>query len=664
VSRSADERIATLADVRRIETVPLAERALPACTFDVIDQAAQRHGSTPALAFFVAAEGLARPRRWRYAELRAEVVQCANALHALGVRPGQAVSLLLPNLPQTHFLLWGTQCLGVVNPVNPLLEPAQIAAIVDAAESEVLVTVGPFPRSELWAKACEVARRVPRLRRLATVDPGRFLPWVQRQAATLVALRLRRQQPPPQGVDVVDLDRLCAQQPSRERVFAYRPTAQDAAAYFHTGGTTGTPKLAVHTHANQVYNGWAMARWVDLSPGEAVIAGLPLFHVNAVVATGVAAFHAGAQIVLAGIAGYRTPGLIDRLWDIVAHYRAVSISGVPTLYSTWLQKPFHADKAKTLRYAACGAAPLPPEVFREFERRTGLELLEGYGLTEGTCASAVNPPDGPRRLGSVGLPLPYQRLRCVVLDEAGRCLRDARGDEVGHLVMRGPQVFAGYRQTLHNDRLWLDIDREPWLLTGDLARIDAQGYVWLAGRQKELIIRGGHNIDPSAIEGPLQAHPAVALAAAVGRPDAHAGEVPVAYVTLKPGATASEPELLAFARERIPERAAQPKAVTIVDQLPLTAVGKVFKPALRDLEIRTAFTEALQGSIESDKLSIRMHDTTDRGRVATVTIAVTTPDEQAQRLKQAAESAVGAFAIAADVVLRVAATGQDRNPAR
>jgi fatty-acyl-CoA synthase len=204
-------------------------------------------------------------------------------------------------------------------------------------------------------------------------------------------------------------------------------------------------------------------------------------------------------------------------------------------------------------------------------------------------------PLGERRLGSIGLRLPLQEIRAVILDDAGAYVRDCADGEVGVLLIRGPNVFAGYKLPEHNAGLWDNTSEGgPWLHTGDLGRQDAEGYFYLTGRKKELIIRGGHNIDPASIEEPLHRHAAVQLAAAVGRPDAHAGEVAVAYVQLKPGACASEAELMSFLKEHIGERAAMPKAIRIVPALPLTGVGKIFKPELKHREIEDALSDALR----------------------------------------------------------------------
>jgi fatty-acyl-CoA synthase len=206
------------------------------------------------------------------------------------------------------------------------------------------------------------------------------------------------------------------------------------------------------------------------------------------------------------------------------------------------------------------------------------------------------------------------------------------------LVVRGPNVFAGYKVAEHNRELWIDAgEGERWLNTGDLGRQDADGYFYLTGRKKELIIRGGHNIDPAAIEQPLHEHPAVLMAAAVGRPDAHAGEVPVAYVQLKPGADAAEEELMTFARDHIGERAAVPKAIRIVPAMPLTGVGKIFKPTLKLRETEDALIEALR-SAGVPFASVKARNDPSLGTLVDVALA-----EGADR--QLARSALGQFAL-------------------
>ena len=254
---------------------------------------------------------------------------------------------------------------------------------------------------------------------------------------------------------------------------------------------------------------------------------------------------------------------------------------------------------------------MPVELIRQFESKTGLTLIEGYGLTEGTCGSCANPPIGERRPGSIGLPMPYCDVTIKVLDEQGNYLRDAAPNEIGNLCIRGATVFNGYLQSSKNANIWVDGN---WFNTGDLGRIDADGYIWLTGRSKDLIIRGGHNIDPQMIEEALHKHPAVAMAAAVGKPDEKAGELPVVYVQLKPGAHANEAELLAHAALHIPERAAIPKDAWIIESIPLTAVGKTFKPALRFDAIARVYQAALLELDQRVRVEVLSDD--KRGQVA------------------------------------------------
>ncbi|AIG01505.1 AMP-binding domain protein [Pseudomonas fluorescens] len=571
--------LARLSDIQAMEQqCPLAQRDLPSSTYALLQRAAERFADRPALCFLATGSIEDQPWRISYAELFAKVTQTANALHRLGVRPGQAVSFLLPNLVQTHFVIWGGEAAGIVNAINPLLEPEHIAELIRASNTSVLVTLAPFPGTDLWQKVVALTDLLAQMPTVVTVDLANLLPEPQR--STLKAQRA----PMPAGV--LDFDELLAAAPAGYLESGRVIQPDDIASYFHTGGTTGTPKLAPHTHFNEV----AMAEIIGLhgryGPDDVLLCGLPLFHVNGVMVSGLAAFHHGAQVLLPGPQGYRNPTLIKDFWRLVERYRVSSFSGVPTIYAALLQIPNEGIDVSTLRFALCGAAPMPVELIRQFEARTGLRIIEGYGLTEGTCATACNPYEGERRPGSIGLRLPYCEVKVAVLDSDGNYLRDAATDEPGTLCLRGPTVFKGYLQPDKNTGIWLDGD---WFNTGDLGRVDGDGYIWLTGRSKDLIIRGGHNIDPQMIEEALHRHPAVALAAAVGKPDVKAGELPVVYIQLKAGEEASQAQLMEHAMQHIHERAAVPKDIWLVEQIPLTAVGKTFKPALRLDAVRRVF---------------------------------------------------------------------------
>ncbi|HEX5843547.1 MAG TPA: acyl-CoA synthetase [Pseudomonas sp.] len=595
--------IQTLRDIQQIEQTPLAERDLPSSTYALISRTAARQPAAPALSFILQGTAEETPYRLNYAELLGKITQTANAFHRLGLRPGKAVSFLLPNLPQTHFTIWGGEAAGIVNAINPLLEPEHIAELIEASDSELLVTLAPFPGTDLWAKVEGLRARLPQLKAIICVDMANLLAEPQRSA-------IKAQRGPlPDGV--LDFDELIAACPADALESGRIIAADDIASYFHTGGTTGTPKLAPHSHGNEVAMAYSMNLVTRFAPGDVTLCGLPLFHVNGVIVTGLTAFIGGAEVLLATPQGYRNPNLIGNFWKLIERHKVSFFSGVPTIYAGLLQVPSEGHDLSSLKYALCGAAPMPVELIRQFEGKTGLTLIEGYGLTEGTCGSCANPPAGERRPGSIGLPIPYCDVAIKVLDEQGNYLREAARNEIGNLCIRGATVFKGYLQASKNGGIWVDGD---WFNTGDLGRVDGDGYIWLTGRSKDLIIRGGHNIDPQMIEEALHKHPAVALAAAVGKPDEKAGELPVVYVQLKPGVQAGEAELLAHAAAHIPERAAIPKDVWIIDAIPLTAVGKTFKPSLRFDAISRVYQAALAELDEQIRVEVLSDER--RGQVA------------------------------------------------
>ena len=624
--------IAGLADVLAIER---SAPALPDSTYAMIGAAAAAHPRAPALSFFARPQDHERPETWDYATLFARITATANFFHGLGVGKDDVIAFVLPNLPETHLTIWGGQAAGIVFAINPLLEPVAIGELLRAGGAKVLVTLAPFPSSDLWTKLQPVVGEVPGLQHLVLVDLAAHLPGAATGAATAAARDL--------GVDtariaVHDFAAGIDAQSTDRLVSGRRIAPHDLSSFFCTGGTTGMPKIAMRTHANEVANAWSVGQVLGsgMDAGKTLFCGLPMFHVNAVLVTGLLPFSRGAHVILGTPQGYRAEGLFARFWEMVERHRINFFSGVPTVYAALLQQPIGERDVSSLEYGLCGAAPMPPELMRSFQQRTRLKILEGYGLTEGTCVSTVNPPHGEQRLGSIGLRLPLQAMKAVVLDEAGAYVGDCGTDEVGVLVISGPNVFAGYKVDAHNKGLWVDAgDGRRWLNTGDLGRQDADGYFYLTGRKKELIIRGGHNIDPASIEQPLHEHPAVQIAAAVGRPDAHAGEVPVAYVQLKAGSDATEAELMSFVKERIGERAATPKAIKIIPAMPLTGVGKIFKPELKQREIEAALSEALR-SADVALTTIKATSDPTHGIVVDVSLAEGTD-------RQLAKAALGQF---------------------
>lgn len=614
--------IATRKDVLAIEAQGLPAD-LPVSTYEMICRAAAIDPSAPALSFFLTADAHRDAECWTYGELVREITRTANMFTRLGVRRDSVVAYLLPNLPETHFVIWGAEAAGIVCAINPLLEGEAIAELLNASGASVLVTLAPFPGTDIWQKVHAVIDKITSLQHVVLVNLAERVPGAERFEARMLqrgeCLRLHgkggMRGAVPAHIEIHDFGTTIAQESGTALRSERHFLAGDVSSYFCTGGTTGLPKIAMRCHGNEVANAWSTGQFFgeSIGPGKTLFCGLPLFHVNAVMATGLLPFSKGAHVVLGTPRGYRGDGVVNHFWEIVEHYRINFFSGVPTLYAGLLEIPVGERDVSSLEYGLCGAAPMPVEVFRSFQETTRIRILEGYGLTEGTCVSSANPPLGERRLGSIGLCIPGQEMKAIIVDADGRYVRNCEIDEVGLLVISGPNVFLGYIAPEQNKGLWLDLgDGRRWLNTGDLGRCDAEGYFWLTGREKDLIIRGGHNIDPAAIEEPLHRHPAVQIAAAVGRPDAHAGELPIAYVQLKPGATTTVDELIEYVRGEIGERAALPKQIKILDAMPLTGVGKIFKLELKRRETVDALRSALsEAGVEGATVSVT--EDTSRG---------------------------------------------------
>ena len=609
--------IRNIDDIKAVESVPLEERVTTMSTYELIGKGAAINPDAVALHFLMSGEMWDSPVEVTYRQLLARITQSANLFNDLGVGARDVVTYILPNMPQTHFTLWGAEAAGITNPINPLLEPVQIRDIMNGAKTKVLVALGEYPGSDIWQKVESIRKDVPTLEAVVQVmGPSNEAEGIY-------------------GYDEI-IDNYNADKLDSGRVFS----PDEVCSLYHTGGTTGTPKLAMRTHMNEMFSAYACAFGLDMKAGTTMMCGLPLFHANAPLLTGLAPFSVGASVVLLTPVGYRDPEIIRNFFKIAERYEVESFMVVPTVLSMLLDVPVEGHDLSRLKFAICGAAPLSVQVFKAFEERNGLKLLEGYGLTEGTVASSGNPRDGERKVGSVGIRWPYQEMKTVILDDDGKYVRDCEVDEIGVIVMRGPNIFKGYVDPAHDALAWVQGD---WLNTGDMGRMDTDEYFWLTGRKKELIIRGGHNIDPAVIEEVLYKFEGVAVAAAVGRPDAHAGEVPVAYVTPKPGVTLDVDELMAHCREHITERAALPKQIAIIDPMPVTAIGKIFKPKLRYDAIKKVFEaelEQLSDLAESIDVVVKEHKI--HGTTANIT-AKPKPDTDAATLRARIDDILGHF---------------------
>jgi len=560
--------IATLADVEALERQPFARYRPQTNVFELLANVADRHPDKLALRYLPTPAIDAPTRDVSYGEFKRRIVQAANLFHGLGVGADDSVSMLLPILPEVYFAMFGAQAAGIANPINFLLEPKHLAGLLREAKCRVLLGPDPSVFPGVWDKIEAVRHAVPTL-------------------AAVLRVGGPAQRP---EIDALHFESELDKQPDDALRFKRSIAGDDVAALFHTGGTTSLPKLARHTHRGLIVQSWTNNEMMRPGADEIYMNGLPPFHVGGATCNGLGPFSEGATVVLLTAAGYRNPQVMSNFWALVERFRPTVVGMVPTSWGVVLNVASDGHDLSSVKLTAAGASALPVEVAKAVQQKVPAPLVEGWGMTELHGFASMNPKAGHSRIGSVGLRAPFTEI-IVAQVEAGRVAKLCPPGEIGKVLVRGPQLFGGYVNPAHNRDAWIEPPAGdtvpdwspggPWFDTGDLGRFDADGYLWLTGRAKDMIIRGGHNIDPLAIEEVLHGHPAVEIAAAVGRPDAHSGEMPVAFVQLKAGAQAEPGELHEFAREHVSERAATPAEVVIVPAMPLTAVGKVFKPQLR-----------------------------------------------------------------------------------
>ncbi|MES2536024.1 MAG: AMP-binding protein [Pseudomonadota bacterium] len=560
--------------------------------FALLQESGKQHGDRIALTWINDGEPEDKPRHVNYAEFIQEVSRTANMFRSLGVQRTDVVAYMLTAFIETQYILWGAETAGIACPINFLLQPEHIAALLRAAGAKVLVACGPRPGSDIWQKALLVRSLVP----------------------GLVLVRVFGQKT--HDDDIIEFGSACRAQPA-ELTFPDRPTRSDVAAYFHTGGTTGLPKLVTHTHQNQLAAAYGGAAAANLKPSDVITNGFPMFHVAGTIFCSLSQLMAGAGILIMSGDGFRNPAMIKNFWPIVQRYRVTIAGAVPTALSAILdQDPGDAD-ISSLRVVMSGAAPLPRSVAERAERVTGRQVHELLGMTETGGILATEAAWHERVLGSAGHPIPFVDMETRRMRMDGSLGSRCDADEIGVFVIRGPNVTAGYKNPAHNAGAYTD---DGWFVSGDLGYLDTSGRVFITGRAKDLIIRSGHNIDPAMIEDAFLAHPAVAAAAAVAMPDAYAGELPVAFVVLKPGHNVPPETLQSFVEARIHERPAYPKKIFFVDSLPMTGTGKVFKPALRNQCAANLFAEILNGE-PVRSLSVSEHS--KPGRLLDIDLDVT-----------------------------------------
>ncbi|MFD3843548.1 class I adenylate-forming enzyme family protein [Streptomyces sp. NPDC058642] len=452
------------------------------------------------------------------AQLLSGVLRTARQLHDLGIGPGDVVALKLANRVEFVLLLFAAWRLGAtITPVNPSMTDVEVARQLKDSDARLLVVEDGSETT-------------------AGLD-------------TLAVGDLREHKAP-------------------EWDEAPRLDSSALALLIYTSGTTGVPKGVMLDHANIDAMVEMGRQALEVGPSDRCLLILPLFHVNGIVVSILTPLLAGASVV---IAGRRFDP--HHFFDLVEQERPTFFSAVPTIYSMLAALPDDVrPDTSSVRFAVCGAAPASAELLTRFEARYGFPLIEGYGLSEGTCGSTINPVAGPRRAGTVGLPFPGQEIR--ILDADGN---EAAPGTDGEVVLRGPNIMRGYLGR-PDDTARVIVD--GWLHTGDVGHLDAEGYLTLVGRSKDMIIRGGENIYPKEIEDVLASDPSVLEAAVIGVPDEKWGEVVVAYVQPRPGATVDLAALQALCARSL-TGFKRPASYVVVEAIPKNAVGKIDKGSLR-----------------------------------------------------------------------------------
>lgn len=591
-----------LADIEALERTPYDE-AIPArTTYGLIARAAQRYADRTAFSYLPDGELATAPLRTSYRELLANIHRAANLFRRLGVGPLDAVAILAPNIPSTHYALWGAQVAGRACPINFMLQPDHIGALLEASGAKVVVALGPCAELDVWS----TLQKVPGL-----------------ESRTVLAI----------GGNFEE------QLAGESDVLAFDPqlTPDRVAALFHTGGTTGAPKLVRHTHGNEAHSSWFAHRFYGFDEHTVEVNGFPLFHVAGAFVYGLSLLAIGARQVLPTVTGMRNAAFLRNYWKFCESEHVTALACVPTILAGLSNLPVDADISR-VQVAYTGGSPLPTELAARFEQATGIAVRNILGMTECAGLVSIEPFHAPRVPGSAGLRLPYTQVRVVPWrDGQVQLAESCAAGETGVVVLRGPNVSPGYTDAARNAGMFED----GWLVSGDLGHLDAQGYLHVTGRAKDVIIRGSHNIDPGLVEDAFLAHPSVAMCAVVSEPDAHSGEVPAAFVMLKPGAFASGESLLAEVGPRVYERPAVPKRVVVLDALPLTAVGKIYKPALRVRAVELKLQELLGAAAPGVDLRVSAKEK-GAGCVAEVVVQ----GDRDVQLEQKLRDALGAISVA------------------
>ncbi len=590
---------ATISDKKKIEDEkPLDDRLEASSIYQQLSRTAKKFPAKNALSFQLKSGANDPAETLSWEQLRGEVTKTANALRAIGINETDVVAYVLPNCTEAIVSFLAGSTVGIVCPISPLLSSEQIAGILNEVNAKVVITLKSFPKTDVAQRVDEALVLANGVSTLIEIDLLRYL----KPPLTWIVGLLRPKISRSHNAEIVEFKNFISDHNASE--LSFKVSEDDRiAGCFHTGGTTGTPKIAQHSVRGMLYQGWGLLSVIDWDENDSMLCPLPMFHVFAVYPMLMTCVNSGAHIIFPTPQGYRGDGVFENFWKLVERWKVSFFVMVPTAASALMQVDVNAD-VSSLRYALCGSAPLPKDLFNKFEKATGLQILEGYGMTETTCLISGYPPAGVKKIGSVGIPFPYCDVKILNVAEDGKVLKECKVDEIGEICVHNPGVLVGktYTDDRKNENLFAF---STHLRTGDLGKLDADGYLWITGRAKDLIIRGGHNIDPALIEDALSGHPNVAMVGAVGQPDSHLGEAPCAYVELMQGTNIHSEALIKFVEEKLDNKLAMPVYLEVLTELPKTPVGKIFKPDLRKKAISRVFNSQLdEGNITASVIEV------------------------------------------------------------
>lgn len=508
-----------------------------------------------------------------FRELQTAADRLAGALVRLGLKPGDRVAIQMPNLPQTVIAYFGVlRAGGVAVLTNPMYVAREIEHQFNDADARFAIVLDAY-----WVNTIRPIRDRLVLEHVIVTGIKDYLPFPKNLLFPLVGKRTGL------VVDVVpepNVHRFVDLVGDASAVPPPMPDDPSALANLqYTGGTTGVSKAAMLTHRNLVRNAMQVRAWFPdvVEGGEIGLAALPYFHVFGLTVCMNLGVLIGATQVLVP-----NPRDIGKLVALIRKHRPTMFPAVPAMFNAINNFPgIEKIDVSSIKGCFSGSAPLPIEVLERFEKLTGGRITEGFGLTESSPVTHANPLFGLRKPGSIGIPLPDSDARIVDLEEG---TRDMPVGEDGELILKGPQIMAGYWK--RDDETAVTV-RDGWLYTGDIARMDEDGYFYIVGRKKDMIIAGGYNIYPREIDEILYEHPKVLEAAAVGVPDPRRGETVKAFIVVQPGETLTEDEVIAFCRDRLAPYKV-PRIVEFRDELPKSTVGKVLRRVLRDEELAKA----------------------------------------------------------------------------